>query len=471
MLRSVAAIARDLFRVPRTTENGRSLADDIAVKQISALIDQTPNVIGSNFVNSALLLLVMYDDATRVSLVIWLCVAWSFWGLQYAIWLRRRHKPAPKRVSTQTMRKAIAYAATYGAIWGVAGMLFLPFDNEIQRTIFLVVFAGIGAGATSTLSAYPAVCLAFLTTALTPLALRLMLSGEPSTLVLGVITLGFATYMASTTVVRYRAFVESVMLERKNRRLSQNLTRALENEREASRTKSDFLANMSHELRTPLNAIIGFSGLMAHETYGPVGSAKNVEYVEIIHKSGEHLLSMINDVLDYSKADAGKLTLDESVFDLNEAVQDAIGIIGAQAAAKEIEIVPPSATRSINLCGDARKLTQIMLNLLSNAVKFSPNGTTIRVVLGVTVGGRSLIAVEDEGAGIADVDAALEPFVQCSGAQGNPQPGTGLGLPLVKSMVELHGGELVIDTEPGEGTRVEIYFPAERILSAPKAAA
>ena len=229
----------------------------------------------------------------------------------------------------------------------------------------------------------------------------------------------------------------------------------------ASRAKSDFLARMSHDFRTPLNAILGFSELIRDEIMGPVGNQAYADYAGDIHASGSHLLDLVNDVLDLAKIEAGQYRLTTALVDVRAAVADAVRVAAPQAARKDIRIDSAPMMDLPRLRADARALKQMLLNLLSNAVKFTDCGGSIRVAAAKENSAYRL-SVIDTGIGIAagDIDRVLAPFGQARPAIGCDEAGTGLGLPIVKSLVEAHGGRLEIESAPGKGTTVSLCFPA-----------
>ncbi len=251
------------------------------------------------------------------------------------------------------------------------------------------------------------------------------------------------------------------------------LRRAKELAETASRTKSRFLATISHELRTPLNAIIGFSEIMMSELCGPLENEKYREYNKDIHESAGHLLALINDILDLSKAEAGKLELQEGLVDLGSLVESSVRLIRQKAVCGEVEIETEIATAAVRLRGDERKLKQILLNLLSNAVKFTPPGGRVEVRVACDRVGSLVVEVRDTGIGIAEADLpeALEPFGQAGNHSGQSDEGTGLGLPLAKAMAELHGGSMTIDRILGVGTTVTVVIPNERVIDRARSAA
>lgn len=229
----------------------------------------------------------------------------------------------------------------------------------------------------------------------------------------------------------------------------------------ASRSKSEFLANMSHELRTPLNAIIGFSETIEREMFGPVGNMRYREYAEDIHNSGVHLLNLINDILDLSKIEAGHFKLHPDTVDLKTVTSGAIRIVQHRAAQSQIVMREEADEDNLDMMVDERAMKQVLINLLSNAVKFSPDGSIVTLKTQRWHDGVRL-SVIDQGAGISaeDIPRALAPFTQLDGSLSRMHEGTGLGLPLAKHLVELHGGELTIESVVGAGTAVHIDLPA-----------
>jgi signal transduction histidine kinase len=222
---------------------------------------------------------------------------------------------------------------------------------------------------------------------------------------------------------------------------------------------------MSHELRTPLNAIIGFSGIILMD---PAANEQHREYVKDINDSGLHLLAIINDILDLSKVEAGRMTLVEEVVDLSETARSVAQLIAPRADQAELTIADTGDAALPLLWGDAQKVKQILLNLVSNAIKFTPAGGTVTLSSYVYDDGGLAVSVVDTGIGVAAQDLAkvLEPFVQIDSSLSRSHPGTGLGLSLVKAMTELHGARLLLASEPGRGTTATVVFPADRVIAA-----
>ena len=242
------------------------------------------------------------------------------------------------------------------------------------------------------------------------------------------------------------------------------LTTAKDMAEVANRSKGEFLANMSHELRTPLNAIIGFSEIMDRGSFGPLGNERYQGYVRDIIRSSRHLLGIINDILEAAKMEAGKLDLDEEAIDIVAATREIAQLLAEQAAQANLVVTIDAADSLPQLYADPRRLRQILLNLISNAIKFTPPDGHVTLEIGCAASGGITLVVADTGIGIAaeDLTKVLTPFGQVEGSLNRRHEGTGLGLPLSKALVELHGGEFHIDSAPGRGTRITIAFPASR---------
>jgi signal transduction histidine kinase len=256
------------------------------------------------------------------------------------------------------------------------------------------------------------------------------------------------------------------------RRNQERLIAAKEAAEAANRAKSEFLANMSHELRTPLNAIIGFSGMMSDRMFGPL-NARYLDYANIIGSSGKHLLAIITDILDLAQADAAKLMLAEERVNLSEVVELGSSIVQDMARRAQIdfrnEIEGPLPT----VLGDPAKLTQILVNLLSNAIKFTEPGGKVRLKVVRPAQRGITFRVEDTGVGMSaeQIPIALTPFGQIESNLTRKHDGVGLGLPLTKRLIELHGGTIEIRSEPGTGTVVSAHLPEERLCQEDRALA
>jgi signal transduction histidine kinase len=277
---------------------------------------------------------------------------------------------------------------------------------------------------------------------------------------------------ASGEAERLRAHVlqlEHTKLELE--RTSQDLVGALAAADAANKSKSQFLASMSHELRTPLNAVIGFSEVLSLQMFGPLGDARYRAYARDIRNSGEHLLSLINDILDLSRLDAGQGSLHEEALDLGKLLEDAMRMVEPQAAKASLKLSKAFARDLPRVCVDERRIKQVVINIVSNSVKFTPAGGTVSVTADASPAGIA-ICIRDTGIGMAkaDIPRAFERFGQVDSTLARKYEGAGLGLPLARELVELHGGTLALESAPGLGTAVTITLPSRCIVAESSAA-
>ncbi len=280
------------------------------------------------------------------------------------------------------------------------------------------------------------------------------------------VTLGWTIWTSYWSDYYIRSDFANRYLLIQEKKRSEDLLEAAE---AGNRSKSEFLAVMSHELRTPLNAIIGFSEVIQQRLFGPVGSEKYESYIDDIADSGRHLLSVINDILDLSKAEAGKLEINEDDVPACDVIDQTMRMFRENAAVDGIRLAFDVPEDEVILRVDPRQFRQVVINLLSNAVKFTQRGGSVYVALEMVRDGSCRMTVEDTGIGIAeeDIPKVTDPFVQVESSLSRENGGIGLGLPLVKKIVELHGASLHISSKLGVGTRVTISVPPERVAQSP----
>lgn len=304
------------------------------------------------------------------------------------------------------------------------------------------------------------------------LSSRLWVPVEALMVALLVASLPFFTYVAghlhksALLLLSFRSEKDALIAELETAKsMSDEARRRAE---EANLAKSRFLASMSHELRTPLNAILGFSEVMADEVLGPMQNQTYRDYARDIHGSGQHLLNLINEILDLSRIEAGRYQLNEEPLQLAEVVDECCHMMELKARKKDIRLVKQFQPDMPRLFADERSVRQIALNLMSNAIKFTPTGGEIRVRVGWTAGGGQYVSVKDNGPGIPpeEIPVVLSAFGQGSIAIKSAEQGTGLGLPIVQGLAQLHGGDLQLQSKMREGTEVTVAFPAARVMEA-----
>ena len=284
------------------------------------------------------------------------------------------------------------------------------------------------------------------------------------------------TLLAAPCVFYARHVIAALKRSRAEmKNLSRRLAIAVDQAENANHAKSAFLANMSHELRTPLNAILGFSEIMKDQHLGPVHNARYLSYAADIHSSGRHLLGIINDVLDLAKIEAGKMTLESAQeFELIPVLSSSLAMLDGLASKSGVILSRQLLDTDIRILAVERMIRQIVINLVGNAIKFTPTGGSVLLAGRLLPDGGYEIAIRDEGVGMTadEVKLALQPFGQIknSGGEG-ARDGTGLGLPLAKAMLELHGGQLTLESQPNRGTIALMHFPAERVINQKRAAA
>jgi len=287
--------------------------------------------------------------------------------------------------------------------------------------------------------------------------------------------LGFAWFA-------WRRWTESEAAAREAREANEKVSRQLERNRkiitelqdarlraeELDRAKTRFLAHMSHELRTPLNAIIGFSELMALETFGPHGDPHYGEYADCIHSSGQHLLDLINDLLDLTRIESGDLTPYDSMAELGTIADDACHMLHNRAAEAGVDLIhDPAAIANAPVCVDTRMIRQVLINLIANAIRHTGRGGTVHVTAFEGAAGGAGLRVADTGEGMdaATVKRVQSGFAEVKSALQREHDGAGIGLPLSRAIMQAHGGELVINSTPGKGTTVDVILPARRMCA------
>jgi len=455
---------------------------EVQAELISRLYRRTRPLLISNFAAIFVMLGALWNNAERAPLVVWAFAlgVWTLLRFLIAHVYLRRPRPAEEAALwayTFTIGASIA-----GCLWGCSILLIGNIEADNIKVVAAFLMAALSAAAmagyTNSLLAFTA----FLTPAVLPFAIRLVyIDGSLHFLIAGFVVF-WAWLLWSMAQHLNESLKDSIGLTMQNARLIERLSRAKERAEAANLAKTRFLANMSHELRTPLNAIIGYSDMIHQKILGPLGHTTYESYNNHVLDSGKHLLRIVDQVLDISRIEAGTIELARERVRVNDLVGNAVGFVAAAAAEDTIEIATRVAPNLPEVTGDAARLRQVLLNLLSNAVKFTPPKGRIDVTAELVSEGVNgypsagmVLSVADTGIGIApeQIEKVTMPFRllenQDHMRRVRPlkhdvgQTDAGLGLPLARLLVELHGGKLEIASAPGQGTRVSVWLPESRL--------
>ncbi len=441
---------------------------EVRVRQIVDLARQTPFHAFANVGNGVLLASVFWGRLSHAAIVVWLGLFTIFSTLGLYRWWRKRRWPVPAKVSRAALQRTTFSALVAGLLWAAAMIYAFPRDDMSLQMVILFLAGGLGSGAVGSMPSQPVACVGFMAPPLISVLALLATQGGEIAHVFTLMGLLFIVVLMAALVGGSTNFATIVRTKIDSRTLQ---TRLLEMElvasTEANAAKSQFLANMSHELRTPLNAVIGFSEIIRDQSLGPQAGANYREYASDIHAAGEHLLRIINDVLDISKIEAGKLELHEGETDIRAIVASGIKLMTQGAFEDGIALKAEVPDDLPPVMADELRLRQALMNLLSNAVKFTDRGGTVTVGAGLRPDGTMTISVADTGIGMSEseISTALQPFRQVANSLSRAQNGIGVGLSLVDGIVGLHGGTLELTSMPGRGTTVTVVLPPERVIA------
>lgn len=368
-----------------------------------------------------------------------------------------------------------------GLSW--AALIFLigtPGDADAR--CFILVLLLLVAAMNTTISASIPAAVAGAMTPMTLATLACLGSSHVTSVTFALIALACGTQLyfmflarqlnsVSLETLTFQAEKDELIAELEQAKVNSDLARR--RAEAANAAKSRFLATMSHELRTPLNAILGFSEVLKGELFGSHAIASYKDYSSDIHASGQHLLTLINEILDLSRIEAGRFDLKDEAVALAQIVEESRRLLGLRAKKRHISIETAAERDLPKILADARAIRQVMLNLLSNAIKFTPEGGSIKIKIGWTSRGGQYVTVSDSGPGIPEeeIPVVMSSFGRGSLAQKNAEEGSGLGLPIVKGLIELHGGTFTLTSKLHEGTEVIVIFPPERVMEAAPALA
>jgi len=411
----------------------------------------------------------LWNSLPHETLAVW-GVSMSVWsGLRYWVWRRFWSK-------TRSDGETVRWGHLFVALLFVTGLMtaYIAFQVmspvEITNRMFITIWtAGLTAGAAMTYGAYPLAVLAYAGPALIAFSVAIVLSGMPNSILVGIAVWAYLVLLLTSAQGLNRWVVNIFKLRIHNEELTSNLIAAKEAAEAANQAKSVFMANMNHELRTPLNAVIGFAEMLENEFLGPLGNPRYVDYARDVRMSGQHLLSIVNTILDLAKSGAAHLEMDCESIDLSKLLRECFQVMELQANKAGLDFKIELPEQPLFAYADETRLRQVVYNLLSNAIKFTNGGGKIVLIGESTADGGVVIQVSDSGIGMDpdDIDIALRPFMQVKKADGRASPGTGLGLPFAKSIVELHGGKFTITSERGAGTTVRVTLPSQSHQSSP----
>lgn len=413
------------------------------------------------------------SDAMRTGW--WIAVAASGLAMNRLTWWLQS-VPTNTLEGIRLRVKARFFATTAFSIVWCSMTLFLWAPGEpLNHMLLIMVLACSLAGSVASGAAQPATMAALVVVHGVFMLVPTLTSPDTMDRTLGGTSAVFLLLMISHAISLHGSMNKLLRLEHERADLVQGLKVAKEiSDREraqaaaAGRAKSQFLSNMNHELRTPMNAILGFSELIKTKAFGD-SVDKYTEYAEIIHDSGQHLLGLINDMLDLAKIEGGRLSLRESDVNMTALINDVLEASAAKAAEGELTITKILQKNIPRVRGDERGLRQIVANLVSNSLKFTPRGGRVEVFSQIDASGRMIIRIADNGIGIAeeDRDRVFERFGQGRHDITSHERGTGLGLAIVKGFAEAHDGSVSLESELGHGTTVTVTLPAERVLASP----
>ncbi|WP_275782994.1 sensor histidine kinase [Pararhizobium gei] len=468
------AVSKAVRTTRERLQAGGSTASGFAREMLGLHVDQV--------LHGAIVMPILLALITGVSIYLSQHLDVVAWGLLtlcvHAVGILLARRAASRDITAEKIvfwrRRFLIVQALLGCCW--AAFLFQDCDRcgqmEYEFYKGAVLLIALAVTATGTFMLRDALLVTFspVIVALCALALR---TGSPAYYALTTVIATSLVFLIFMTNRMHRANIHILSMQSEKDDLIAELevAKSMSDEarrraEEANLAKSRFLASMSHELRTPLNAILGFSEVMSTEVLGPLNNPIYKEYTGDIHRSGQHLLDLINEILDLSRIEAGKYDLNEEAIHLAEITEDCIGMVQLRARTKNIKISEQFERGMPAVWADEKAMRQVTLNLLSNAVKFTPSGGEISVKVGWTAGGGQYLSIKDNGPGIPEdeIPVVLSAFGQGSIAIKSAEQGTGLGLPIVQAILAKHNGDFILRSKLREGTEAIAILPAKRVL-------
>jgi signal transduction histidine kinase len=430
--------------------------------EIAALLYPRSFRIGTSIFNSILYGIVLTYLMRNWLPAIWTAVALALCANRSWDWWRFQKNPA-RHTNAEWIGRFTLRFLPFGLWWGASAVTMFLGDDPLLLAITVLSTDAMAAGAVCSYPAHPPASLVFVIPAMVSFGVAGLIHGHLIGNFIAIVELVLIANYLIIVVEFYRSSVRGMILHDEKSVLADNLAEAHAALKREGTAKSEFLAHMSHELRTPLNAIIGFSDVINNQIYGPIGNERYADYLKDIQSSADHLLHIVNEVLDLARIEAGELTLELGAVSPQYIAQFIMRLLERQAIEKgltlDIQLMPELADRQ--LMTDEVRLKQVVINLMSNAIKFTESGGKVRMTVGVR--DQSVyFKIADTGVGMTEdeIQKALLPFMQV-GSPLHRRQGTGLGLPLSRQLIDRLGGTFAITSSPGVGTTVTITLPIQ----------
>ncbi|MBM3533628.1 MAG: HAMP domain-containing histidine kinase [Alphaproteobacteria bacterium] len=440
------------------------LAARVHAERVRLFYKQQRATIAASLAIACFLVTILWSESgLSVTLIGWIATMVAIQIGRLVLQLMFRHVSPGVEAAVRWGRIAVLTTGISGIGWGASVWLFFDPTSAINLVAMTMAATGVASGGLAVLSALPAAYLAYLAMHIPPVIILLAVTGEFVYLVFAACFVLFLVVLVASVRVMGALLEESLRLRFERMEMIEHLDQARVNAESAGRAKAEFLAMMTHELKTPLNAIIGYAALIG-SLPGVPQQGRLESYTNEIHSGARRLLTLINDILDLSKADAGRLDLQEGIFSIGAAIERCWQLAQPHAEEARVDLKMELVESLPALRGDEKLIRQAILNLISNAIKFTPAGGSVRIGAQRSRDGL-VIEVVDTGIGIApeDLPRAMEPFEQISRGYARERSGSGIGLPIAKRIAELHRGRLDITSRSGAGTTVRLTLPPERV--------
>ena len=444
-------------------DNGQAHEEDreqFVLEQVRLLFATLPTALLAYIVVASLVLWVSWNKVAALSLFTWFALVCCMLLFRAALFVSYRRQPPQTETHASKwlllFRVGVAFA---GLAWGLTSWLFFPAGVPSEQIFLIFVLVGISAGAATSLSVDLASVLLFVFLVLPPLIFRMLAENTQTGTATSITIVAFLLYIWGNARRVGQAFRDNLNLRIQAEIRDTHLQAAKEEAERASKAKSRFLSSMSHELRTPMNAVIGFTQLLELDERL---NREQKEHIGSIHKAGNHLLGLINEVLDLSRIESGHISLSPEDIELHTLIQECFGLVEPLAKQNAIQLhLSAPAISDMHVLADRTRLKQVLLNLISNAIKYNNKGGEVRVTTQASDNGRVRILVADTGPGIpAERQTELFTMFSRLGNEGGTIEGTGIGLAVAKRLVEMMSGSIGLESLPGQGSTFWIELPA-----------